>query len=140
MRIQPTITVGLLGWFVLLLAASSVGKFADMTGFYPIVASYQVVPAALIPFAAWKLVVLEMGLAIWLASRRHLPLAAVALIALHVVYFVWLMAALLRGLDIPNCGCFGVYFARPLTLFTLIEDLLLLLMASALWWRVRAHR
>ncbi len=125
---------------MLLLAASGIGKLADMTGLYPIVASYQVVPTALIPFAAWKLVAFEIGLAIWLASGHRRANAAFLLVAIHVVYFVWLTVAFLRGLDIPNCGCFGVYFARPLTAATLIEDFLLLMMAAMLWWPLSHSR
>lgn len=37
--------------------------------------------------------------------------------------------ALHRGLQIANCGCFGVYWARPLTAVTLVEDALLLALA-----------
>lgn len=133
----PVLGPALRGCFVLLLAASGIGKLADMAGFYQIVASYQVFPTALIPFVAWKLVALEIGLAIWLVSGRFMTLAALSLIALHVAYFVWLTVALLRGLAIPNCGCFGVYFARPLTPLTLVEDLLLLLLATTLWWVVK---
>lgn len=43
----------------------------------------------------------------------------------------------LGGIAIDNCGCFGVYFARPLTPYTLVEDLVLLGLPGALWLQVR---
>ncbi|MBC8645596.1 MAG: hypothetical protein H7X85_00410, partial [Thermoanaerobaculia bacterium] len=27
-----------------------------------------------------------------------------------------------RGIAVPNCGCFGVFLARPLTWGTVLED------------------
>ncbi len=120
-------------FFILLLLASAIGKMLDMRGFYSVVASYQLLPHAIIGLAGWLLVGTEVGIACWLILKKSLPQAAIALIALHVIYFAWLTLALLRGLDIPNCGCFGVYFARPLTWLTLIEDAALIAFATILW-------
>jgi uncharacterized membrane protein YphA (DoxX/SURF4 family) len=134
-------------FFVLLLFASAAGKLLDMPGFYQVVATYQVLPSGVIPWTSWLLVIFEIGLAAWLllgARTRltaRLDLAGLALIALHWVYFDWITIALVRNLEIPNCGCFGVYFARPLTGLTLIEDGVLLATAVIFWWgmRKRAH-
>jgi hypothetical protein len=120
-------------FFIALLLASAIGKMLDMQGFYRVILSYQLLPSAFVMPSAWLLVASEWGLCIWLMSRLRLQKAATALIALHAAYFAWLLIALLRGLDIPNCGCFGVYFARPLTWFTLIEDVILIVLATMLW-------
>jgi Methylamine utilisation protein MauE len=113
-------------FFVLLLAASACAKLADMSGFFDVVATYEVLPTVMIPSVAWSLALLELALAIWLLTAMQITVAAGCLIALHFVYLIWLLVALLRGLHIPNCGCFGVYFPRPLTVFSLLEDLVLL--------------
>jgi uncharacterized membrane protein YphA (DoxX/SURF4 family) len=124
-------------FFALLLAASSVAKLADMGGFADVVVTYDVLLAAFVPAAAWALVVFELALAIWLLIGINLRSAAWMLVALHLVYLVWLSVALFRGITIPNCGCFGIYFPRPLSAFTLVEDLLLLGLAIFFLVRVR---
>lgn len=120
-------------FFVLLLGATAVSKLLDMPGFYAIVRSYEAVPEPLIPLASWSLTLAELALALWLITGKELRHAALATCAIHVLYFVWLSATLLRGLDLPNCGCFGVYWARPLRWYTPGEDLLLV--GLAFWLR-----
>jgi Methylamine utilisation protein MauE len=139
----------LLRWaFVLLLAVSSITKLDDISGFEAVVASYRSLPAVLIPSAAMLLALAELALATALvvgpmfatrlnASRAWLVVPASALVALHLVYLLWLTIAYLRGLAIPNCGCFGVYWPRPLTLSSLLEDGVLVWLAFWLWRSVR---
>jgi uncharacterized membrane protein YphA (DoxX/SURF4 family) len=133
-------------FFVILLFASSIGKLLDMPGFYEVVATYKVFPSGVIPWTSWLLVTFELGLAAWLLLggrtrfTARLDLAGLALIALHWVYFDWITIALVRNLEIPNCGCFGVFFARPLTVVTLVEDGLLLALAFMFWWGMRKQR
>lgn len=120
-------------FFALLLATSAIGKLANMPGFYQVVDTYQVFPKAFIPFSSWGLVMIELGLALALLAGNFLKTLAAMVFLLHCLYFAWLAIALQRGLDIPNCGCFGVYWARPLTIYTLLEDGFLMLMSWALW-------
>jgi uncharacterized membrane protein YphA (DoxX/SURF4 family) len=127
------IGAGIRWFFVLLLAASSIGKLADMPGFYAVIKSYALLPELVIPISAWALAIFELVLAIWLAIGKRIDVAALTVSALHFVYLIWLAIALVRGLDIPNCGCFGVFWARPLTWFTPIEDLILLVLAMLMW-------
>lgn len=124
---------GLRWFFVLLLAASAIGKLADMPGFYAVIKSYALLPEAVIPVSAWALAIFELVLAIWLAAGKRMHVVAFIVIALHFVYLIWLMIALARGLDIPNCGCFGIYWARPLSWSTPVEDLILLALATVMW-------
>lgn len=44
-----------------------------------------------------------------------------------------------RGLAIANCGCFGVFLARPLTAQTVVEDVVMLGMSLLVLREVR-HR
>jgi Methylamine utilisation protein MauE len=120
-------------FFILLMAASALGKLADMPGFYQVVETYRVLPKDLVPLVSWALVTTELLLALALIWKGQSQLVAAVLFFLHGMYFVWLSLALARGLQIANCGCFGVYFPRPLTGFTLIEDAFLLFLSAALW-------
>lgn len=139
---QPLSRAGqCLRWgFACLLAASALGKLADMPGFIAVVATYRLLPGALLPAAAWALALSEAALAVWLASGRYRTRAALGVTLLHCLYFAWIAIALARGLQLTNCGCFGVYWPRPLTLLTLMEDSVLLIAAYALFraaWRTK---
>ena len=118
--------------FAVLLAASALGKLADMRGFIDVAATFRSLPGAWLTGAAWALALSEAVLAVSLASGRHLTRAALGVTLLHCLYFAWIALALARGLQLTNCGCFGVYWPRPLTLLTLIEDGILLGAAYAL--------
>lgn len=118
--------------FVVLLAASGIAKLADMRGFIDVVGSYRGLPASLLAPAAWGLALLEVAIAAWLASGQYLRAAASMVVLLHITYLVWVGSALARGLELVNCGCFGVFFARPLGWTTLLEDSVLLAMALLL--------
>lgn len=120
-------------FFMLLMLAAASGKLLNMAGFYPVVASYQLLPQPWVTPSAWALALTELLLGLWLFSGRQLRRAALALIALHLFYLLGLLQALLRGLSLKNCGCFGVYWPRPLSLFSPLEDLGLLLLAWAYW-------
>lgn len=113
--------------------ASALGKLADMHGFTEVVASYRVLPGVWVAVAAWALAFCEAGFALWLVSGCQLRRAALGVTLLHCVYFGWIALALARGLQLANCGCFGVYWPRPLTLLTLIEDGALLIAACGLF-------
>lgn len=129
----------ILRWvFVLLLIAAAVGKLLDMQGFYGVVASYAVLPNAVIPPLAWMLAIGELALGLWLVSGRYFIQAAALVVTLHTVYLGWISLAWARGLDLDNCGCFGVYLARPLTGWRIVEDAVLL--AAALVLLLLVHR
>lgn len=121
------------GLFVALLLAAGVGKLLDMPGFYEIVDSYRILPRALVPLSAWALALSELALAAWLVWGRRLGLAALALVALHAMYLLWILITLARGIELGNCGCFGVYLARPLRWYTPFEDFALIALAVGLW-------
>jgi Methylamine utilisation protein MauE len=120
-------------FFVVLMCASALGKLLDMNGFYGVVETYRLLPAAVVPLSAWLLVMVEIAVAGWLISGKTREWAAIVLIALHLMYLLWMLVALYRGLQISNCGCFGVYFARPLTWQTPVEDMVLIAFALLLW-------
>ena len=113
-------------FFALLMLGSALGKLLDMPGFYHIVQTYQMLPALLIPAAAWALTLFELALGFMLLFASTAVLAATLLVPLHLFYLLGLGQALFRGLALQNCGCFGVFLARPLTPYSLVEDVVLL--------------
>lgn len=104
------------------MLATGAGKLLDLEGFTRVIATYDVLPSILLWPAAISMTAAELALAAWLFSGANLRLAAIAATLMHCLFLVWISAALWRGLEIENCGCFGVFFARPLTPTTLIED------------------
>ena len=120
-------------FFALLMLASAGGKLLDMRGFYGIVESYRMLPVEIIPLSAWLLTLFELVMGFLLLDKRSATFASALLIPLHLFYLVGLSQALWRGLQLPNCGCFGVYWGRPLTSTSIVEDVVLLVMALLLW-------
>jgi Methylamine utilisation protein MauE len=126
-------------FFILLLGSAGIAKLLDLVGFFAVVASFAVLPEAIIPAAALALALLELALAGWLVfgtTHTSRKMAAACVVALHVIYFIWLAIAYARGLHIPNCGCFGVYWPRPLTAMSFVEDGVLIGLALYLYVRV----
>jgi len=132
-QLGPAARMSLRFFFAILLAVTGIAKLIDMAGFSEIVRSYQSLPDMFVPPAAWLLAVGELALAGWLLARYQTRLAAIAVVLLHLMYLGWLVMALVRGLQLGNCGCFGVFLARPLTWFSPLEDLALVLLAVWYW-------
>lgn len=137
MTAVPRHLLFLRGLFFLLMAATGIAKLLDMPGFITVVDSYRSLPAILLAPAAWALMLTELALAAWLLWGRYLRHAALLIVLMHFMYLIWLLMALARGLELENCGCFGVYLARPLTWFTPLEDLSLLLLAGVFFYSAR---
>lgn len=109
--------------FVLLATAAA--KLADVRGFAAVLRTYEAFPeGALLPLAV-AVPLAELALASWLLSGWRLAGAAAAALAMHVLYAGWAAATILRGLELPNCGCFGVFLARPLGWRTVAEDVVM---------------
>ena len=120
-------------WFlVLLLFMTGIGKLLDVPGFIQVLRTYQALPEWALPIVAIGLVLLELKTAEWLLRDKTLVLGAMASLALHSMFPLWTILTLFRGLDIPNCGCFGVFLARPLTGWTVVEDLVLVAISFGL--------
>ena len=75
----------------------------------------------------------EIFLGCWLLSNKRIDLAAPVSMALHSAFIAWSVLALLRGLNLPNCGCFGVFLARPLTWATPVEDAVIVAVSFAIY-------
>ena len=120
-----------------ILLATAVGKLLDIPGFARVLGTYNAfLPGALVPIAV-TIPVAELALAFWLFSGRNLAASALASAGMHGAYALWSAVSVLRGLKLPNCGCFGVFLARPLGWSTVFEDLVLFGASLGLWVLVR---
>lgn len=132
-RLLRAVALVLRAFIGVVLLATGVGKALDPRGFTEVIATYDVLPAWLLWPTALGMITVELALGALLLSGRRTPHAALASTALHAAFTSWATIALLRGLDIDNCGCFGVFLARPLTWGTVGEDLFMVAISAALW-------
>ncbi len=68
----------------------------------------------------------------WLLSGWRLRRAAAGAVARNAAYCGVMTTALLRGMQLDNCGYFGVYFPSPLRWYSPLEDLALVAASWAL--------
>jgi len=129
-------------WFILLwgfrlfvggiLLASALGKSLDMLGFVEVLVTYRAFP----DWSLWPIALLLAGiewlLGVWILSGWRLAMGALAALALNAGYAAWMTLSLARGLDLANCGCYGVFYPQPLRWYSPLEDLVLVGMCYAL--------
>ncbi len=115
-----------------IIFGSALGKSLDFPGFVDVLETYQ----AFSPSILWPLATIitigEFTLGIWILSGYWLRMSALVGAAMNTGYAGWMTISLMRGLDLPNCGCFGVFFAQPLTWRSPIEDLVLVALCGLL--------
>jgi len=120
------------------LLASAFGKSLEMPGFVEVLVTYRLFPE----WSLWPLALgitgIEWGLAAWILVGWQLSTGALIAMGLNGLYAIGLIVTLLRGLDLPNCGCYGVFFPQPLRWYSPLEDLALVGICSVL--RVGAKR
>jgi len=116
-----------------IVLASALGKSLDLAGFVEVLATYRALPVSWLWPLAWSVIGVEWALALWLLSGWNLRIGALACAGLNLGYAAWMTISLLRGIDIPNCGCFGSFFPQPLRWYSPLEDLVLVGMSYALW-------
>lgn len=121
----------------IVLVSTGLGKLLDMAGFVSVLDSYGLFPHEISTILAYSLPFVEIGTGILLLSGRFLLSAASLAVGLHLVMVVAVVTTLSRGTHVDNCGCFGVFLARPLTPRTLIEDLVMLAMSAWAWLNAR---
>ena len=115
----------------LVLIATGTGKALDIPGFVEVIAAYRLVPDWFNPVLAYSLPFIELGTGLMLVSGFLLRTGAGIAVGLHGLMISAVLITLSRGIEVENCGCFGVFFARPLGVTTLIEDLVMF--ALSIW-------
>lgn len=107
------------------LVLTGIGKLRDVPGFVKVLITYQVIPDWGLHLVAVIMVLVELRIAEWLFRDKTLVRGALSSVILHTLFSLVAAITLIRGVSVPNCGCFGVFFARPLTIWTVVEDLVL---------------
>ena len=135
--LPPSTSRKLLRWFLQLtiggiIFGSALGKGLDLTGFIEVLKTYQAFPPVLLFPLAVAVTLGEFVLGVWILSGLRLRTSALLGALLNIVYALWMTITLLRGLELDNCGCFGVFFAQPLTWFSPFQDLVLVTFCCAL--------
>ena len=122
-----------------ILLSSAVGKAFDFDGFIEILKTYQVFPPSMLMSVAVVVTGSELFLGLWLLSGWQLVMSALAAGGMNSLYAAWMTVTLLRGLELLNCGCFGVFFPRPLTWLSPIEDLVMVAVCCVLAYLAKTH-
>jgi hypothetical protein len=120
------------------LLASALGKSLDLQGFIDVLVTYRLFPDWSLAPLALGITGIEWVLAVWILVGWQLSTAALIALSLNGLYAIGLIITLLRGLDLPNCGCYGVFFPQPLRWYSPLEDLVLVGICALL--RVGADR
>ena len=120
LRQVPRLLVGVV------LAATGLGKVLDISGFARVLATYELGPAWINTLLAYSLPFIELATGICLVASLQLRQVASIAVGLHVMLLSSVLITLARGIAVPNCGCFGVFLARPLTPLTAVEDAVML--------------
>jgi hypothetical protein len=115
-----------------MLLGSALGKSLDLPGFVDVLATYRAIPPPFLWPTALMITGLEWLFGMWVLSGWELETAALATLILYVGYTLWMMLSLLRGLDLPSCGCYGVFFPQPLRWYSPLEDAVVVGMCYAL--------
>ena len=123
---------GLRLFIAVVLLTTGLGKALDIPGFVEVLITYQALADWMLYPVALGMTATELIISFWLFSGRLVFWAALASLGLHVVFTLWTAVTFLRGLGIPNCGCFGVFFARPLDGWTIVEDLVMVAFSGLL--------
>ena len=121
--IMPTWCLRLLTGGVLL--ASALGKSLDLQGFVDVLVTYRLFPDWSLWALAFGVTGSEWALTVWALVGWQLPTGALLAMAMNGLYALGLIITLVRGLDLPNCGCYGVLFPQPLRWYSPVEDLAL---------------
>lgn len=109
----------------LTFVATSLGKFLDIPGFHDVMRTYDLFPDWTLWPIAVGMPIVEALIAITMLTGWHLRRGILASLVFNGAFAVVLTLELLRGLHLKNCGCFGVFFARPLKWSSPVEDVVL---------------
>ena len=105
-------------------------KILDPKEFATSVANYRLVPYPLINLVAITVPWVEVVAGLFLVLQRWVRASALVMTGMTAAFFVFIVSALARGLNI-ECGCFGTVGGHNIGLSNLVIDSAML--AMALW-------
>ena len=115
-----------------IIFGSALGKALDLAGFALVLETYQAFSDSLLFPIAIAITGFEFLLGGWMLSGWKLVCSALIAAVMNAIYAGWMTLTLFRGLELDNCGCFGVFFPRPLTWTSPIEDLVMVALCGLL--------
>ena len=136
-------------WATTLLGAiifsQGVGKLLDPPGYFAALEPFALFADTVLPPLGllWMVVELLGGAGLLVAGWTRDPQAPLAkfaaglAVAVTLSYLLMAGQAYLRGLEIENCTCFGVYLTQRLSGFVLLQDVYMLAYASWQWGTIR---
>lgn len=119
----------------LLLAA--IGKLLDNRYFAEILAQWRLFPSWSLLGLGVLLSLSELLLALWLFSGWRLAEAALLAVLFHIAYVLGTLITVLRGIRLPDCGCFGILFPHPLDWMMVFQDTALAVLCVGLYLLAR---
>lgn len=114
--------------------AMAMGQLTSFGQMPAILSAYGLVTGGVATVLAVALIVGELVCGLWFLARpRSKGLTPVwVYTGVSVVWSLLAAQAFARGLVVPNCGCFGIYFTQRLGWLVLLQDGLMLLYAGLL--------
>jgi uncharacterized membrane protein YphA (DoxX/SURF4 family) len=119
-------------WYLgALFVGACLHKIAEPRSFAVDIATYDILPLALVNLAAITLPWVELAAGAMLLIGLRVRVAALLIAGMMVVFIAALLIALGRGLDM-SCGCFASQGAEhdPISLLTVLRDLTWLAVAG----------
>ncbi len=130
----------------LLLLAMATGQLLDVRGFVEIMETYQLGDGESVAWClAAGLVAGQLSAAaVMLGPKRWRKHGAMLAVVVAVAWTMLAVQAFARGLQIDNCGCFGVYLGQELRWYVLVQDAAFIGVAAWAWvstagWRLRGR-
>jgi len=135
MKNWQVVVYKVLRYFLLfLMLSTAIGKLLDIPGFAEVIATYQFgISGSFATGLGLVLALFELELAFYMLRKPRSLIVGPILTILHSSYTLLAVITIYRGIELDNCGCFGVFLARPLTSMTIVEDLILTVL-SAMYW------
>ena len=122
-------------FFILLLLSTGIGKLLDIPGFADVIATYQLgISGIYASGLGLGLALFELELVFYMFRKPLSLIVGPILTLMHSSYTVLAIITMSRGIELDNCGCFGVFLARPLTSMTIVEDLMLTGLSVLYWY------
>ncbi len=115
----------------ILLVIFSMVKLFDLPGFIRGFARYDLLAAISTPYAACY-PFLELTLGLGYLSGLHLDLISVVTMVVFGLGTLGVLRAIVQGREL-KCACMGAFLDVPVSVVTLGEDLLMILMAAFMW-------
>jgi putative oxidoreductase len=119
-------------WYLgILFVGACLHKIAEPRSFAVDIATYDILPLALVNLAAITLPWVELAAGAMLLVGFRVRAAALLIAGMMVVFIAALLVALTRGLDM-SCGCFASQGAEhdPISRLTVLRDLAWLALAG----------